>query len=145
MSKPSKDSRHQHDQNIHQVHVIITHGYSEGSKSSRHCEQSFLICSYEARCSQCHMECRKEGRKAVLPWLQFAHAQDVVLSYTMRPSPNLCSEVQRRGKQETESFIWWTASLGSAGGGMSSLKVFWSICEFGPKPDLTFFQDHNCP
>merc|ERR1719400_3050741 len=34
-------------------------GYSKGSKSSRHCEQSFLNCSYEARCSQCHMECRK--------------------------------------------------------------------------------------
>merc|ERR1719251_521100 len=30
--------------------VILS--YSKGSKSSRHCEQSFLICSYEARCSQ---------------------------------------------------------------------------------------------
>merc|ERR1719400_2427124 len=40
-------------------------GYSKGSKSSRHCEQSFLNCSYEARCSQCHMECgKKEASRA---------------------------------------------------------------------------------
>merc|ERR1719268_699957 len=43
----------------HLGNVIL--GYSKGRKSSRHCEQAFLNCSYEARCSQCHMECRKAG------------------------------------------------------------------------------------
>ena len=127
--KQSKDSTSGYYQDFHHIHVIITHGYSKGGKSSRHCEQSFLNCSYEARCSQCHMECRKEGRKAVLPWDHLAHAQEVVPGPQCAASRNLFSKVQRRTQQETESFIWWTASLGSAGGGMSSLKVVWSLCE----------------
>merc|ERR1719167_1160881 len=45
----------------HLSDVIL--GYSKGRKSSRHCEQAFLNCSYEARCSQCHMECRKSNLK----------------------------------------------------------------------------------
>merc|ERR1719445_1109724 len=45
----------------HLGNVILSYG--KGRKSSRHCEQAFLNCSYEARCSQCHMECRKERGK----------------------------------------------------------------------------------
>ena len=102
---------------INHMSKYITYSYSKGRKSSRHCEQAFLICSYEARCSQCHMECRKERGKPVLLWTHIGHAQEVELVSTMRSSPNLCRRGRRRPGQETESFIWSTASLRSAGTG----------------------------
>ena len=63
------------------------------------------------------MECRKERGKPVLPWTHIGHAREVELVSTMRSPPNLCRRGQRRPGQETESFIWSTASLRSAGTG----------------------------